>query len=403
MIRFFTLDKKPKLYDALLVTSLTVLLLGFLNLNGMDDSGILSVSLIAACILAVIVLLMKAFIGQLRYNPYSYNTIYYVGFALFLLSVFVVVLLLLIRIIRDPAEGGLLNIAGSLLYSARLFMYLSFPFILVFSLALCISNVSLIRHEGFSFTNILGIIFSFLLVGVDLFIYFLDFYASGSLKEIIFHDLAVTVFSTVYLYIECMLLGTMIANRIVTAHRPALDKDFAIVLGCGIRKDGSPTPLLKGRIDKAVEFYELQKKETGKELTFITSGGQGADEVVAESRAMKNYLLSKGFRDDQVIEEDRSANTYENMKFSKQIIDSIDPESKVIFATNGFHVFRSGLKARRVGLKATGIGSSTRWYFWPNASIREFVGLLASHKLKQAAVLISIFMTYVALIYIVYR
>ena len=29
-------------------------------------------------------------------------------------------------------------------------------------------------------------------------------------------------------------------------------------------------------------------------------------------------------------------------------------------------------------MKAAGIGQKTKWYFWPNAQIREFIGLLVS-------------------------
>ena len=401
MIKFDSRSKKPKLYNVVLLTAVFILLLGIFKFSGFNDP-LLPVITIEIYLLLVIIMLIDAFIKQIEYSPYSYNTIYYIGFSLFLVSVLAVIFIIIIHYKNNPLEASLLNIAGSLLYSSRLFMYLSFPFILVFSISLCISNISLIRHEGLGFTNILGIIFSILLIGVDLFVYLYDYYASGSIREIIIHEIIVTVFSTIYLYIECMLIGTIIANLIVNNYKPAFDKDFAIILGCGIFKDGSLTPLLKGRVDKAIEFYNRQKEMTGKELTFICSGGQGPDEIISEAKAMKNYLLSKGFKDEQIIEEDRSTNTLENMRFSKEIIDNINEEAKMIFVTNGFHVFRSGIKARRVKMKAYGIGSKTKWYFWPNASVREFIGLLATHKGKQFCVLLTIFMIYIALIYFVY-
>ena len=100
--------------------------------------------------------------------------------------------------------------------------------------------------------------------------------------------------------------------------------------------------------------------------------------------------------------EDRSTSTYENMLFSKQIIDSIDPKAKVLFSTNGFHVFRSGLMAHRVKMRAVGIGAKTKWYFWPNAMVREFVGLLSQHRLKQALILIGLISVYVAMTMLMY-
>ena len=64
------------------------------------------------------------------------------------------------------------------------------------------------------------------------------------------------------------------------------------------------------------------------------------------------------------------------MSFSKEIILEAAPEGKTVFATSSYHVFRSGLWARQAGLSAEGIGSRTKWWFWPNAFIRETAGLL---------------------------
>ncbi len=41
---------------------------------------------------------------------------------------------------------------------------------------------------------------------------------------------------------------------------PGYDRDYLIILGCGIEKDGTPTNLLKGRIGKALEFAGKQKE-----------------------------------------------------------------------------------------------------------------------------------------------
>ena len=74
-----------------------------------------------------------------------------------------------------------------------------------------------------------------------------------------------------------------------------------------------------------------------------------------------------------------------------------DPNAKVAFSTTNFHVFRSGLLARRVKMRAEGMGAKTKWYFWPNAAVREFVGLLTRHRFKQAAILLSLVAAYIAL------
>ena len=404
-IRFDTLNKKPKLYDVLIVGALVLAAVIALSVIGNGSCALPIALILDAFFVYAIVRLVIAFIGQLRYNPYSYNTIYYAGFALFLASVLITFVLLTVKMILHPDvyADNRAELIGTLLGSARNYMFFSAPFILAFSIALCVSNISLIRHERFRFVNVLGIILAFLLVAGEVFLFTYDMYATGSQKEVMLHDLFVNLFAAVYLYFECMLIGAMIANIIVVKYEPDSDKDFLIILGCGLRKDGTPTPLLRGRIDRAIAFYEKQKAETGKELIFVTSVGQGENEANSESLAMKNYLLEKGIPEERMIEEDRSTDTFENMKFSKAKILERSENAKVAFATTNYHVFRSGLFARRVKMRAVGMGARTKWYFWPNAAVREFVGLLTTHRLKQAIILGSMIVFYVVLTLVAYR
>ena len=351
----------------------------------------------------MILSLIWAFREQIRYNPYSYNTIFYFGFALFAFYVMIAYILLSVRAFRQPEVYSSDMIIYILLGSAKTFMLLTSPFLLVFSVALCISNLSLIRHEGLRIVNLLGIVLSFLLVGGVIFLFRYDFYTSGSEREVMIHDLITNTFAAVYLYFECMLLGAMVADAIAARHEPEPNKDFLIVLGCGLRPDGAPTPLLQGRLDRALSFYQKQKASTGRELIFITSGGQGPDETISESAAMKHYLMEHGVPESRIVEEDQSSDTFENMKFSKEKIIEIDPSGRIAFSTTNYHVFRSGLFARRVKMRAVGMGAKTKWYFWPNAAVREFVGLLTAHRLKQGMIIGGLVLSYLILTLLSYR
>ena len=403
MIRFDTLNKKPKLWNVAALSGVLLAILAGLLLRGAErNAAAISLSL-SAYLLIVLVLLGRAFCGQLRYNPSSYNTIFYMGIALFLLAVLFLQLRLSVLLIRRPEEYTADGILHLLLGSAKNYMLLTSPFLLVFSAALCVSNISLIRHEGFRGVNVLGIILSVLLVGGELFLFFFDYAVSGSQRQVMIHDLIVNLFAAVYLYFECMLLGVIIADAIVVSYEPEPDKDFLIILGCGIRKDGTPSPLLRGRIDRALRFADKQKALTGKEPVFVTSGGKGPDEPISESAAMKRYLLEQGVPEARIVEEDRSTDTLENMKFSKEKIRALDPEAKVAFATTNYHVFRGGLCARRVKMRAVGMGAKTKWYFWPNAAVREFVGLLTEHRLKQGLILGGMAAFYLVLTLLAYR
>ena len=402
MLRFDTRDKKPKVWNIAVLSVITAIVLGIMSAR--QTAPVVAAAVVAVYLLMVIVFLLAAFVKQLQYNPYSYNTIIYSGLAIFLLSALLTNLRAIHIILRSDIEtmDAAFTLFGVFEGSARTYMLYSLPFILIYSVALCISNISLIRHEGKRLVNLLGIILAFLLVGGEAFLFFGNYYVSGSETEVMIHDLLFNLFAAFYLYFECMLIGSIIANIIVVKYEPEKNKDYLIILGCGIRKDGTPTPLLAGRIDRAVRFAKEQEELTGKSPVFVTSGGQGPDEVTSESRAMKNYLLERGIPEKQILEEDRSTSTFENMQFSKKLIDAEDPKAKVAYSTTNYHVFRSGLMARRVKMRALGIGSPTRWYFWPNASVREFVGLLTAHRLKQALILVCIILAYAGITLLVY-
>ena len=413
-----TIDKKPKVYSIAILTGVLLVLLTAIFL--LREEGMLRhcCLLLSIYFLAVTVLLVRAFFLQLRYNLYSYNTIIYFGFALFMLSIALTYGLMYFRSREIPAEALMMNIMGWLLTSAKTYAFFTFPFLLIFSLALIVSNLSLIRHEGFRFVNLLGVILALLLLGGEFLIFALDYYAYGSVTQVMLHDLLTNLLAAIYLYFECMILGTMVADSIAARYEPEKDKDYIIVLGCAIRKDGTPTPLLRGRLDRALDFANRQERETGKAPVFVLSGGQGMDECISEAECMRRYLSEQGVADDRMLLEDKSTDTAENMAFSKKLIleqarpgkeapqaywpTLHDPEARIAFSTTNYHVFRSGLKARRVKLRALGMGCRSKWYFWPNAAVREFVGLLTGHRVKQGLILFSLLVFYTVLTIVFY-
>ena len=417
-LKLDTLQKKPKIYHIAVLTAVFAALLAVVLFLGGEERMRFGCLLLALYFLTVAVLLVRAFFRQLRYNLYSYNTIIYFGFALFALSIALTYGLMYFRSREIPADALLLNMGGWLLGSAKTYTLFTFPFLLAFSIALVASNLSLIRHEGFRLVNLLGVILAFLLVGGEVLIYALDYYNYGSVTEVMLHDLLTNLLAAVYLYFECMILGTMVASSIAARYEPKKDKDFLIVLGCAIRKDGTPTPLLRGRLDRALTFAKRQEAETGKAPVFVLSGGQGADECVSEAECMRRYLAEQGVPAERMLLEDKSTDTAENMAFSKKLIlDRVrpaketpagywpaldNPEARIAFSTTNYHVFRSGLKARRNKLRALGMGCKSKWYFWPNAAVREFVGLITQHRIKQGLILLAMIAFYTVLTILYY-
>ena len=310
---------------------------------------------------------------------FTYDTVLDLGLSLFFLlhGALFFALLVFCVVYPDEAIGRLLFLA--LEYAMTVIVLALLPALLVLAGALTISNVWLIRHEGVRRTNLLALLLACLLVGgvgVCVIMGFVNTQLFVFDPASVPVSCARTAIAVVFVYFAAMLVATQYCCVIAARRKPPLSQDYVLILGCAIRKDGTPYPLLKGRADRAIAFYRDQKEAAGTAPVLVPSGGQGDDEVIAEGEAVRRYLLTQGIPEADILPETASKNTLENMRCSKALIETQKQDASVIFSTTNYHVFRSGILAHDAGLKADGIASKTKWYFWPNAQIREFVGLL---------------------------
>ena len=150
------------------------------------------------------------------------------------------------------------------------------------------------------------------------------------------------------------------------------DQDYLIVLGAGLSHGETVTPLLASRINRAIEYAQKQVTKGRKMPKLIMSGGKGGDEKVSEAQAMTEYAIARGIEPNQILLEDRSKNTFQNMKFSAQVAakDFGSKDYRAKFFSNNYNIFRASLYAKAAGLNANGVGCYTRFYFLPNAIVR---------------------------------
>ena len=353
------------------------------------DSAVLAAT--ALFFLAVSAIMIWNFRMAKGSSFYAYTTIYFAGFSIFSTVTGIVLSFITVQHLIDPLSYPMYYAYRVLCGASLQFMLITLPVVAVFSFALAISNIVLLRHERTVLRNLLGIALSLLLLaggGLGLFLITKDI--SGSETAIRRIETLRNIYATVFVYFECMLAGSVICALKATRMQPEYDQDYILVLGCRFRNDGTLTPLLQGRVDRALAFWYRQRKLFGKEAILIPSGGQGPDECMSEAAAMRRYMLEKGLDASLIQMEDRSASTLENMVFSKKIIDGNDPAAHVVYATTNYHLFRSGLLARRAGLNAVGIGSKTCWWFWPNAFVRECVGMVANRWKEGLTLLLAL-------------
>ena len=272
---------------------------------------------------------------------------------------------------------------------------------------LLVNTVVVVRNNGFSLTSMLPFLmagFLVLLIASPTIVNYFD----PDVRHIIVFVLGLFTLEGLWFSFTFMaLLFYSWVYRLLPRRR---QYDYIIIHGAGL--DGPrPTPLLAGRIDKALELWKKQHQH-GK---FVVSGGQGADEIVSEAQAMRDYLLEKGVPADAILMEDKSTTTWENLRYSLAIINAdrttgVGATSAATVAsrdvttaasdastsdvsgtatsssgfttavvTSDFHVFRCAEYAHNLGIKADGIGSHTKGWYWPTAFIREFIAITKAH------------------------
>ena len=258
---------------------------------------------------------------------------------------------------------------------------------------LLINTIVVVKNNGFSLTSMLPFLmagFLVLLIASPTIVNYFD----PDVRHIIVFVLG--LFTLEGLWFSFTFVSLLFYSWIYRILPRRRKYDYIIIHGAGL--DGTrPTPLLAGRIDKALELWNKQQQQ-GK---FVASGGQGADEVVSEAQAMRDYLLEKGVPADAILMEDKSTTTWENLKNSIAVIRAdrttsggTDAASDDVTASDSagacgdfttavvssdFHVFRCAEYAHNLGIKADGIGSHTKGWYWPTAFIREFIAITKAH------------------------
>ncbi|WP_175399460.1 YdcF family protein [Paenibacillus xylanilyticus] len=191
----------------------------------------------------------------------------------------------------------------------------------------------------------------------------IDYQKHVVLKRILLTGFGIAAVS--FVIIEALVFTQLNANDPEEA-------DYVIILGSGIK--GTELSLtLKQRLDASLDYIRNHPQ-----TPVIVSGGQGPGESIPEALAMKNYLVDQGIKPAQVIMEDQSTSTQENMAFSKKIIDKSGLEHpEIMIVTSDYHMFRSKYLAAKNGYAAEyGISAPSPGYLKPINMIREYFAVV---------------------------
>jgi vancomycin permeability regulator SanA len=156
----------------------------------------------------------------------------------------------------------------------------------------------------------------------------------------------------------------MSAGRIVTTAADAPSMDVAMVLGASIYPDGTPSPYLKGRLDLAVQLYQLGK------VKVILVSGDGTSDHYDEPTGMKNYLVKQGIPADKIVADPSGYDTYDSCVRAKQIYGV----NRMLVVSQSYHLPRAITTCRLVGVDAYGVGDSSVEKYtreWTKDTVRE--------------------------------
>jgi uncharacterized SAM-binding protein YcdF (DUF218 family) len=149
-----------------------------------------------------------------------------------------------------------------------------------------------------------------------------------------------------YIIAPALLVVVLVALRIYTFGNNVVDikGDAAIVLGAAVWGD-EVSPVFRERINHAVELYR-----SGKVRKIIFTGGQGNRDELTEAAAARRYAIENGIPAKDILVEQSSHTTYENVVNAKQLADAHGLK-KILIVSDPMHMKRAVAMASDIGLE----------------------------------------------------
>ena len=143
-----------------------------------------------------------------------------------------------------------------------------------------------------------------------------------------------------------------------------LDDDFdcIIILGAGVKSNGSPTAMLRDRLIAGIEGYAHLKY-----VPILISGDSQYSDY-RETVVMHNFLLDKGVEETNIINDGYGLSTYESIWRAKNVYGF----NKILIVSQKYHLHRAIYIANELGMTAYGLdGALTTYGKQPLYSLRE--------------------------------
>lgn len=144
--------------------------------------------------------------------------------------------------------------------------------------------------------------------------------------------------------------------------------DCILVLGCGVKDDGTPSAMLRDRLDRSLELYFA-----GAAPKLLMSGDHGQTDY-DEVNTMKNYAIERGVPSEDIFMDHAGFSTYESIYRAKEIFQV----KSLIIVTQEYHLYRALYLASAMDLTCFGVSSD--YYVYGGQTYREIREILARNK-----------------------
>jgi SanA protein len=148
-----------------------------------------------------------------------------------------------------------------------------------------------------------------------------------------------------------LVTGIYAATRTLSLEDAPTER-VAIVFGAGLWRDGSPTPVLRDRVATAAELYFNGKAEK------LLMSGDNSVVTYNEPEAMRQYALSLGVPDEDIVLDYAGRRTYDTCYRAKAIFGV----ESAILVTQKFHLPRAIFLCNALGVTGVGVEADRRYY-----------------------------------------
>ncbi|MDL2324014.1 YdcF family protein [Ruminococcaceae bacterium OttesenSCG-928-A16] len=211
--------------------------------------------------------------------------------------------------------------------------------ILLWGLALLLaaSGLAALLRGSFTFGTLAVWLFAFALAGYAIFNKPIDAFCLNGFGRVLKYTVwaGLTLFAALFVFVA-------VSGYTNTATGT---ESVIIVLGAGIKNE-TISDVLRHRLDAATKAWKSNPS-----ALLVVAGGKGRQENISEALAMQRYLVLQGIPPSQIIMEDQSTSTEENLLFTKQILaqKGYAEDTEVALVTNAFHCYRAGKYAQKAG------------------------------------------------------